>query len=172
MARGYDGATMRAVAAKAGVDVSAVSYHFGSKGGLFAAVAVQAIGPTAVLRAALDGDPARLAERLVVLVTRAWEAPDTGPLLVDLVHAAMADATLMGTLCDFLEHEVVAPLIDRWGDAPAARDQATAVLTMLVGVVFGRYVMGLPALSGQAAHRYRWAVAAPMRGLVSARRPR
>ncbi len=125
VAHGYDGATLRGIGAAAGVDASAVIYHFGTKRGLFAAVAALVLSPATVLRAALDGDDAHLADRLVALVTQAWEAPGTGPLLVDLVRSAMADPALMDAFRGYLEREVVAPMLDHWGGSAPAVDRVT-----------------------------------------------
>jgi AcrR family transcriptional regulator len=45
--RGYDGASIRAITREAGTNLGAVTYHFGSKRGLYAAVLEQGLRPIA-----------------------------------------------------------------------------------------------------------------------------
>ena len=45
--RGYDGASVRAITELAGANLGAITYHFGTKRGLYAAVLEQGLGPLA-----------------------------------------------------------------------------------------------------------------------------
>ena len=146
LAHGYAGTTLRAVAADAGVDVALVSYYFGSKQGLFSAVMALAVSPPTVLSAALEGDPARLPERLVVAVTAAWDDPGTGGPLRALVTTALLEPAGRRALVEFLEREVVTRLAERLG-GPRATARAAAAATTIAGLIFTRYLLGLPSVS-------------------------
>jgi len=145
-AHGYTATTLRAVADDVGVDVALISYYFGSKRGLFGAVMELAVSPPAVLDAALEGDPARLPERLVAAVTAAWDDPRTGPPLRTLVTAALQEPAGQRALVEFLEREVITRLADRLG-GPRATDRATAAVTTIAGLVFTRYLLALPSIA-------------------------
>ena len=76
---------MRDVAADAGVDVALVTYHFGSKDGLFAA-ALEMPAPMAALMAdVLDhGGIDDFGERFLRRVLKVWDDERTGGALVAL----------------------------------------------------------------------------------------
>lgn len=66
--RGFDGASVRAITKEAGANLGAVTYHFGSKRGLYVAVLVQGVTPMVerVGRAAAsEGTPLERLENLV-----------------------------------------------------------------------------------------------------------
>ena len=71
LADGYDRVTMRSVAAEAGVDAALISYHFGSKRGLFGASMQLPANPPEILAAALSGPVNTLPERLIRTVLAA-----------------------------------------------------------------------------------------------------
>src|SRR3954469_23453916 len=76
LADGYDRVTLRSVAQEAGVDVALISYHFGSKRGLFGAALELPANPAEILAAVLEGPPATVPERLVRAVLTAWDDPE------------------------------------------------------------------------------------------------
>lgn len=147
LAQGYAGTTLRAVATDAGVDVALISYYFGSKRGLFSAVMALVVSPPTVLSAALEGDATRLPERLVAAVTTAWDDPVSGGPLRVLVTDALQDPAGQRALVEFLEREVIARLAERLG-GPEATARATAAATTIAGLIFTRYVLGLPSITG------------------------
>ena len=65
-ARGYDGASLRAIAAQAGVDPALIRHFFGDKDGLFAATLDFSMDARRRLRGVLEGDRDGLGERLPV----------------------------------------------------------------------------------------------------------
>src|SRR5689334_24581994 len=95
LASGYGGTTLRAVAARAGTDPALISYHFHSKQGLFAAAMALNDNPAQVLRAALQGPPRHLAQRLLNAIVDTWDAPEHGRPLTALVSAVLSDQTAM-----------------------------------------------------------------------------
>jgi AcrR family transcriptional regulator len=96
---GYRGTTLRAVAAGAGVDSALISYHFGSKQGLFSESMRLRRHPSTELIAVLRGDPADLPERLLASVVRLWEDPEVGDPLTALVRMSIRDEQVMRVWC-------------------------------------------------------------------------
>ena len=75
---GYPGTTVRAIAAAAGVDSAFISYHFGSKQGLFSqSLDLLCVGSHSA-RPRPAGDREHLADRLLDSVTGLWDA--AGPV--------------------------------------------------------------------------------------------
>ena len=89
--RGFDGTSIRAVTRTAGTNLGAVTYHFGSKQGLYAAVLESGLRPLAdrVSRAAASEGPAL--ERMIRVVEAYFdhleEHPDIPYLLLQEVAA-------------------------------------------------------------------------------------
>ena len=74
MRDGYDRATVRAIAADAGVDVAMVYYFFGSKEGLFSASTLTGPEhPLHQLATLLDEGPDHIGERLVRRFLEHWD---------------------------------------------------------------------------------------------------
>lgn len=129
--RGYRGTTVRAIAAAAQVDSALISYHFGSKQGLFAeSMGFSCQSPD--LAAAFEGDLAGLPGRLLRAVMALWEgAPPDG--------LAMRDADAMEVFREYLETELHGRLAE-FLRGPGATDRATAAVAVIGGLVFTRYL--------------------------------
>lgn len=158
--RGYEGTTLRAIAAEAGCDPALISYHFGSKRGLFAHVMTLALSPTSVLEAALPGDPSAVGERLLAHVMRAWDQPEVSAPLGRLVQAAMTDDEVMRAFREYVDQEVMGRLVEYFG-GPDATERATALLTVVIGTIFARYVIKIPEIAQQPPGQF-WAAVAPL----------
>jgi len=83
---GYDGASLRAITGRAGANLGAVTYHFGSKEALYEAVIVSAVAPWLErLQTAREGEGAPL-DRLEVVVRAffefLYESPDLPRLML------------------------------------------------------------------------------------------
>jgi AcrR family transcriptional regulator len=140
LTHGYQGTTLRAVAAAADVDVALIGYHFGSKQGLFGEAMNIDCGRSTAIVSALDGDPAHLTERLVDAVTALWEEPDAdGAGFAALEPVAMRDENVMRVFREFLEREVLGRIADHLGGRHAT-ERATAAVVVLGGLIFTRYL--------------------------------
>ena len=142
-AHGYDGATLRAIAAEAGVDVALVSYYFGSKSGLFVESLRLPVNPAAVIDALLADGTQDLGRRLVTALLGVWDDPATGAPLATLLRASLGQSDLMG---DFLERQVLTRMASAI-DAPDARERAGAAAAQVLGLVVSRYVLRVEPLA-------------------------
>ncbi|MER6359152.1 TetR family transcriptional regulator [Streptomyces sp. NPDC001634] len=134
--RGYRGTTVRAVAGAAGVDPALIAYHFGSKKGLFAEVMQFQCANALAADAVLGGDPATLPDRLIDAVTDLWGDADFRQLTGQGDEAAEV-------IREYLEHELLARLVEFLGGRDATA-RATAVVTILGGLIYTRYLNPLP----------------------------
>ncbi|WP_405012139.1 TetR/AcrR family transcriptional regulator [Kitasatospora sp. NBC_01539] len=133
---GYRGTTLRAVAAEAGVDQALVSYHFGSKQGLFGEVTQLHCAQSLALAQALDGDPAGVPERLLQAVTDLWD--DVG-----FNRLAMQNDDVMRVFREYLDNEVLRRIAEYLGGHDAT-ERALAAVTVIGGLIFTRYMNPLP----------------------------
>jgi AcrR family transcriptional regulator len=141
---GYDGTSVRDVAADAGVDATLIFRYFGSKKALFDEV-------TADLPAGLldDGPPEELVARMVgAVVFQDWTGyGGEHPLVAMLRSSAHEDARLR------MREEVCATYVRALADLAEGEDaelRAELLSAWLVGIGILRSVVGTPALTGAA----------------------
>ncbi len=141
---GFEQATIRTIAERAGVDPALVIHHFKNKATLFAAANELPFNPTDLL----TDIALRPREQRGELITRAYltmmATPD-GPGL-SLMRSAASNHSVAVMLREFIEHTVhhhAVSLTDR-PDAPL---RAALVASHLVGVAFVRCVVQLPEIA-------------------------
>lgn len=144
--RGFDGASLRAIASTAGVDPALIRHFFGDKATLFATAITDRITFPQALGASLAGDPSTAGRRLTDAYLRHWEQPETRPSLLALVRSAMTSERAATMLQDFLS----AQLSDfaHENDLPDDRLQGIALAgAHLVGIAIARHVMKIQPLA-------------------------
>jgi AcrR family transcriptional regulator len=89
---GYDGASVRAITARAGANLGAITYHFGSKEALYESVIASAVGPShqrLAEAAQLDGTPLDRLEGVVrAFFDFLYENPDLPRLMLQQLVGA------------------------------------------------------------------------------------
>ncbi len=152
---GYDGATIRTIAADAGVDPALVHHFFGTKERLFAAAMRLPVVPGELIAAALAGGPRpgeSLGEHLARTVLRAWDSREIRDVFVGLIRSASASPQAMVMLREFVTEAIVGRLSTaaRPGhpaDPATARYRASLVASQVLGLGLTRYVIGLEPLA-------------------------
>ncbi|NHO68341.1 TetR/AcrR family transcriptional regulator [Aestuariicella hydrocarbonica] len=142
---GFVGTTIRLVAAEAEVDVAQVMQFFRSKDALFAAV--MAIPESALERfnSLYEGPDEHLGERVVRAFLTAWEGviEESEPLMATLRGAFVNDQA-RNQLSDFIQSRLLAGTNEN--HCSDARLRTGLASSMLVGVVVGRRVIGVPTI--------------------------
>ena len=119
---GYDRATIRAIAADAGVDAALVHHFYGTKDQLFAAAMRLPVNPRQVLAAALApgarGEDQSLGEHLLRTVLGVWEVAEIRATFLGLLRSAPTSEQAVVMLREFLAGAILGPL------ALAAREAA------------------------------------------------
>jgi AcrR family transcriptional regulator len=145
-AHGYDGATIRAIAAGAGVDPALVHHFYGTKERLFAAAMQLPVVPSEFLGAALAEDriPAdvTVGEHMVATALEFWEGAQTiGPFQA-LLRSAVTSDQAAAMLREFLTEVILAPVASATrGDPGSAPFRAAMVASQMVGLAMTRYVL-------------------------------
>ena len=144
---GYDGATIRAIAADAGVDPALVHHFYGSKERLFTAAMRLPVIPSEVLAAALaDGtrEPgASIGEILVRTALTMWDSVEVRGTFLGLLRSALTSEQAAAMLREFLADVILGPVAQlSSGTDPADADyRAAMVASQMVGLALARYVL-------------------------------
>jgi AcrR family transcriptional regulator len=155
--RGFDGATVRAIAQRAGVDAAMVNHWFGGKDGLFVAALEIPVDPTEVLSRILDGDPERTAERILHTFLSVWDA-NGGGALAALVRSVASHEEAARLMREFLGRVIFGRIVTAVApDQPKLR--AALCGTQMVGLAMVRYVIRLEPLASADPHMVVAAIA-------------
>jgi AcrR family transcriptional regulator len=156
--RGYDGTTLRAVAADAGVDSALVVHFFKGKAGLYIAAMQWPFDPQTAAEHVTARGAERVGERAVTLFVETWDREGDGNAIISLLQSAMADRAAAKLLRDFMQHQLFEPAIARLEvDQPELR--ADLVSSQLLGLGVARYVLKFEPLASLPAPRVIRAVA-------------
>ncbi|MCR3748580.1 transcriptional regulator, TetR family [Lentzea californiensis] len=144
--KGYDGATVRAIAAKAGVDAAMVNHWFGGKEGLFAQSVLQLpFDPAEILKRVLDGPAEEAGERIVRTFVTVWDATGGGTFSA-LIRSVTSQPEVAGALKSFLINAIFKNVIAELG-AEQHELRATLCATQMVGLGIVRYVVQFEPLA-------------------------
>ncbi|MCG8914485.1 TetR family transcriptional regulator [Actinokineospora sp. PR83] len=145
---GYTAATIRGIAADAGVNAALVMQFFRSKDELFAAV--MSITPATLHRIAdaFGGPHQGVGERVVRAYLDVWEgSPQDAEPLLAMLRSAISSEQAAGQLRDFIEARVRRGTESTDRHDPQVGLRVALVSAMLVGVVVARRVVTVPTLA-------------------------
>ncbi|ACU39520.1 TetR/AcrR family transcriptional regulator [Actinosynnema mirum] len=144
--RGYEGATVRAIAARAGVDAAMVNHWFGGKQALFAKAVLQLpVDPVEIVRRIAQGPPELLGERLVRTFLGVWDATGGGAFSA-LVRSVAGHEQVTHALHDLFIKTVLGQVMRAFDvDRPELR--ATLCASQMVGLGMTRYVLEFEPLA-------------------------
>jgi AcrR family transcriptional regulator len=142
--RGYDKASIRAIAGEAGVDPALVHHFFGTKDELFAAAMEFPVDPETILPVVLAGPRAEIGERLMRAFLRLWSDPRLKPQFVGIIRSATTSEMGAALLRDFISSRVFARVAEVLG---VPRLNLTAAASQIVGVVMLRYVLEMEPMA-------------------------
>jgi AcrR family transcriptional regulator len=149
--RGYDGASIRSIAAAAGVDPALVHHYFGTKDALFLAAVDAPADPDDFLPEVLDTPVEARGEAVVRMVLRVWDGP-ARPGILALVRSAVNHEWSAKLLREFVLARVIRRVVGTL-DVPVPEREARGALvaSQVVGLVMGRYVLRLEPLASAPA---------------------
>jgi len=148
---GYDRATIRHIASRAGVDPALVHHFFGPKEDLYSAAISFPFTASEVAGAIVEGGVAGAGKRIVRLFFNIWDQPRAREPLLAIIRGALG-GNEQGTEAfrQFIAHGLlarVAPMIE----AQDRELRMTAAAAQLVGAAIVRYVIGLEPLASATA---------------------
>lgn len=143
---GYDGSTIRSIAARADVDSALVHHYFGTKADLFAEAVGIPLRPDIDVPAIVAGPRDTVGERLVRYVLEAFEQPDIRRRGVMLIRTAIGSRLATPLLAGFLSRELIGKIATTLGVADAEL-RATLVASQIAGLLLARYVLRLAPIA-------------------------
>ena len=146
---GYRQVTLRSIAAEADVDVALISYHYGSKRGLFAAALELVVNPADVLQSLLDGGLDTLGPRALHAMISTWDNPTAGQPLRAALSAAASEPALGAMVRTALQAELIDKLADRIG-GPDAHIRAGLFASQIAGIIFSRYLLRVEPIASMS----------------------
>jgi AcrR family transcriptional regulator len=146
--RGFDGASIRAIATGAGVDPALVHHYFGSKDKLFLETIKAPVDPNEFLPQILGGGEIDgVGERLVRTFLSVWDSP-RGAAAAALVRSALQHDWSARMLREFLVSQILRHAIKELKlDPEEAPVRATLVATQMIGLAMIRYILKVEPLA-------------------------
>ncbi|WP_240687333.1 TetR family transcriptional regulator [Amycolatopsis suaedae] len=137
---GYDGATVRGIAGRAGVDAAMVNHWFGSKENLFAQAILQLpFDPEELVSTLLTGPAEQLGERIVRKFLTLWDATGGG-VFTALVRSVTSHEQATQIMRELFLKRLFGRIQERAvDDRPQLR--ATLCASQMIGMGMIRYVV-------------------------------
>lgn len=154
---GFRAATMRMIAADAGVDPALISYFFGSKQELFGEAFALRANPVTVIEEQIAGPVTDLARRLLTALVRTWDDAENRATLVAIAHAGgggESPALTRGFVEAALDAPVVARLTEEGMPTAQAQRCSAVLVTQLVGVIYARYVLEVASVAALSTEEF------------------
>jgi AcrR family transcriptional regulator len=151
--RGFDGASIRAIATGADVDPALVHHYFGTKDQLFLATINAPVDPRELLPQALSGGVGEIGVRLVRLFLTVWDSP-AGAAGAALLRSALTNEWGARLLREFITTQVLRRVLERVDlDPREAPLRASLVASQLAGLAMARYLLKLEPLASAPAEQ-------------------
>ncbi len=141
-AQGYERATIRAIAAEAGIDPAMVMRYYGNKAGLFASASAIDLH----LPDLGEVERARLGEVVVRHFLTLWEGDLADDALIFILRTAVTNEAGAVRLQTIFADQVAQPIAAALND-PVAPRRAAMVGTQLLGLALCRYILHLEPIA-------------------------
>jgi len=146
-AKGYDGASLRAVAREAGVDPALVHHYFDGKADLFVAAMALPFDPRSVAEHTAGSPPASVGALIIEGFLTMWDrAEGTGSSFAACVAGMAASPSVADAMREFVAERVRGNTPVKEGDDDSPTRHAL-VSSQLMGLAFTRYIMRVPPIS-------------------------
>jgi len=142
--RGYDGATIRSIAAEADVNPALVHHFFGSKEQVFVTALQLPIVPAELVPRLLDGPREEAGRRVVATILDVWAEPAGRESLLAVLRSSMTNERVAAMLREFLRTALVGRVAEAFAVPPL---RVTGAVGQLFGLMLLRYVLQVEPLA-------------------------
>jgi AcrR family transcriptional regulator len=144
--RGYESASMRSIARKAGVDPALVHHYFAEKADLFAESIKAPIRPDRVVKEILAGPRERIGENIIRYLLGALEEGSARTRVISLIRTALGQEFAATMLRQFLVREVFKRIAEAIGGEDSQL-RASLAASQIVGLMIVRYGIRIEPLA-------------------------
>jgi AcrR family transcriptional regulator len=147
-ARGYEKATIRAIAREARVDPALVHHFYGSKEEVFKAAVSDVLAPIAEVMGGVGpgADQRQTSERLARVLVGLWEREPTKGALVGAVRAAVTSETAARLLQGIVQEHAIAAVAAST-ERPDAELRANLIGATMMGIAIARQVLAVEPIA-------------------------
>lgn len=139
--KGFDRASIRAIATGAGVDPALVHHYFGTKDQLFLAAMQVPIDPASLLPGVLAGGRDGIGERLLRTMLGVWDSA-AGGAVAAVVRSAVSNELIAKMMRDFIITRILRRVAKELElDPIEAPYRASLVATQVSGLILMRYII-------------------------------
>lgn len=139
--RGFEGASLRAIAGEAGVDPAMIRHFFDDKEGLFAATIADRTAIPERMFAAFLGPRDDVGRRLANAYLDVWEDDETGPMVKAMVRTALTSPKSADLVRELIQGKVAESVGE--DTDPELPLRIALVGTHLLGLATARYLIGI-----------------------------
>ena len=144
--RGYDGASLRAIGAEAGVDAALVVHFFGSKANLLTEAVRWPFAPEAAVEQIAAAGRTGAGEALARLFVGTWDRLGERNPIITLLRTATTEPAAAALMREFMSRQLMQPLLERLRSGePDLR--ADLVISQLIGLGMARYILRFEPLA-------------------------
>jgi AcrR family transcriptional regulator len=145
--KGYDGASIRAIATGAGVDPALVHHYFGTKDKLFLETMNSPVDPVDLITEATMGERDEIGVRFVRAFLAMWDGP-RGAAAVALLRSVVGTEWTTKLFREFIITQILRRAVPKLGlDPEQAHLRITLAASHLVGLALARYVVKVEPLA-------------------------
>lgn len=146
--RGYDGASVRAIAAAAEVDPALVHHYFGTKEKLFLAAMDIPFDPSIIADAVTDETSGEgIGERAIRTFLGVWSQPASRAPILALLRSAMQHEAAARLMRQFVTRAILGRVLVAFEGVPNGALRAEAMVSQLIGLAITRYVVKLEPIA-------------------------
>lgn len=143
--RGYEGSTIRAIAAEAGVNPALVHHFFGTKEQMFLQAIDFPVDPFEIMPRMIEAGPREdFGQRVATLIVEVWEDEQRRAPLLALLRGAMTGEPGTRTLRGMAEQVLLARVEKLLGTPRAV---SAAAFAQLLGIMMARHVFRIEPLA-------------------------
>lgn len=140
---GFDGSTIRGIAARADVNPALIHHFFGTKQKLFVAALDFPFEPSAIADRIIRGPRQEVGERIVRTFLSVWNDATARASLLALVHSGLTNKEATAMFQQFISRTLLNRLTSALG---VPSEQMIAALSQMLGLVLLRYVVRVEPL--------------------------
>lgn len=139
---GYEAASLRSVARRAGVDPALVHHYFKDKDDLFVQAMHIPVNPGEIIAQAATAPLEQMGEALVRALLTTWRKPAFRTAATAMIRGLISSSSATKILRPFLQKEIFSRLGSRLPE-DSAEPRVALVASQIIGLIVARYIIDL-----------------------------